>query len=575
MSGVAELQARLPSSWRRRIVMTLLALFALVVLSRAFDLQILEHRFLSEQGDLRFVRTLVLPGFRGAILDRRGEPLALSAPVSSIWAVPSDVLAAPQYLPALAKLLREPQDRLRGYLKARKNRQFVYLARQIPPVRARRILALKAPGVFSQREYRRYYPAGDVAAQVVGFTNIDGKGQAGVELAENSRLKGIDGKRQVIVDGAGQVIQNADVYRHATPGKKVRLTLDLRLQYVAYRQLEKGVLAHHASGGSVVIANAHNGQILALANYPSFNPNNLEDRDSKGQRDQATQDIFEPGSSIKPLLIAQALTLEKFNTHSLINTGNGVFHVAGITIRDDEPNGVVDLRKLLEKSSNIGAAKIGLALGPKAVWSGYEKFGLGERTGIRLPGEGQPILHPWTSWGDVETATASYGYGIAVNALQLLQAYCALADNGVMPQLSIVGSRRVEPPQRVISARVAKTVRRLLESVVSPEGTANAAAVPGYQVAGKTGTARLNTGNGYIDGKYRAVFVGMLPVVRPRLVGIVVVDGTKGSDYYGGTVAGPIFSSVMQAAARLLQVAPDRSVHNLLRAANPVPGERS
>lgn len=575
MSGATELQARLPSSWRRRTVMTLLALCALVVLGRAFDLQILDHRFLSEQGNLRFVRTLVLPGFRGAVLDRRGEPLALSAPVFSIWAVPSDVLAAPQYLPALAKLLREPRDRLMSYLTARKNRQFVYLVRQIPPVRARRILALKAPGVFSQREYRRYYPAGDVAAQVVGYTNIDGKGQAGIELTENSRLHGIDGRRQVIVDGAGQVIQNTAVYRRATPGKNLHLTLDLRLQYVAYRQLEKGVLAHHASGGSVVIANARNGQILALANYPSFNPNNLADRDSKGQRDQAVQDIFEPGSSIKPLLIAQALTLGKFNTHSLIDTGNGVFHVAGITIRDDEPNGVVDLRKLLEKSSNIGAAKIGLALGSRAEWSGYEKFGLGGRTGVRLPGEGQPILHPWKKWGTVETATASYGYGVAVNALQLLQAYCALADNGLMPQLSIIRRRRVEPPERVVSARVAETVRHLLESVVSREGTANAAAVPGYQVAGKTGTARLNRGNGYITGTYRAVFVGMLPVIKPRLVGIVVVDGTKGSDYYGGTVAGPIFSSVMQAAARLLQVAPDHSVHDLLRAANAVPGEPS
>ena len=575
MSGATELQARLPPAWRRRFVMIFLLLCALAILGRAFDLQILDHRFLSEQGDLRFVRTLVLPGFRGAILDRRGEPLALSAPVASIWAVPSDVLAAPQYLPALAKLLHEPQSQLTHYLKVRQDRQFVYLVRQVPPVRARRILALKAPGVFSQREYRRYYPAGDVAAQVVGFTNIDGKGQAGVELTDNSRLRGIDGKRQVIVDGAGQVVQNTDVYRRATPGKDVYLTLDLRLQYVAYRQLEKGVLAHHASGGSVVIANARNGQILALANYPSFNPNNLADRDSKGQRDQAVQDIFEPGSSIKPLLIAQALTLKKVNTRTLINTGDGVLHIAGITIRDDEPNGVVDLQKLLEKSSNIGAAKIGLALGAQAVWSGYEMFGLGARTGIRLPGEGQPILHPWTSWGDVETATASYGYGVAVKALQLLQAYCALADNGLMPQLSITRGRRVEPPQRVVSARVAETVRHLLESVVSPEGTANAAAVPGYQVAGKTGTARLNRGNGYISGKYRAAFVGMLPVIRPRLVGIVVVDGTKGSDYYGGTVAGPIFSSVMQAAARLLQVAPDRSVHDLLRAANSMPGERS
>ena len=575
MTAAIELQPRTPGAGRYWLVLVVLLVSAVGVISRAFYLQVLDHQFLSEQGNMRFIRTLTLPGFRGAILDRRGEPLALSAPVDSIWAVPSDVLAAPQYLPALAKLLHMPGPRLTHYLKARSNRQFVYLERQIDPDKARRILALKAPGVFSQREYRRYYPAGAVTAQVVGFTDIDGKGQAGIELADNQTLHGIDGERRVIRDRTGRVVQEADVYRPARPGKDVHLTLDLRLQYIAYRDLRRAVLGHHASGGSVVIADAETGQILALANQPSFNPNNPADRDSQGLRDQAVTDIFEPGSSIKPLLISQAIARGKFNTRSLIDTGDGTFTIDTITIHDDTPNGVVDLKKLLEKSSNIGAAKVGLALGAKIVWSGYEKFGLGERTGIGLPGEGEPILRPWTAWGDVATATASYGYGVAVNALQMVRAYCALADNGLMPQLSITESRPPEPPQRVIPAKVARTVRHLLEGVVSPKGTADDAAVPGYQVAGKTGTARMTTKGAYVPGRYRAVFVGMLPADHPRLVGIVVINDPKGSNYYGGSVAGPVFSNVMQAAARLLQIAPDRPAPDLLQATDGSPGARS
>lgn len=568
MTAAITLQPRTPGNWRHRFVMGLLLVFAAVVFARAFYLQITDNEFLSHQGDMRFIRTLTLPGFRGAILDRRGDPLALSAPVDSIWAVPADVLAAPQYLPALAKLLGMPMPELTKFLKARTDRQFVYLQRQMAPDAARRIMALKAPGVFSQREYRRYYPAGAIAAQVVGFTNIDGKGQEGIELADNSLLRGIDGKRRVIRDGSGRVVQDTNFYQPAQPGHNIHLTLDLHLQYVAYRELQRAVEAHHAHSGSIVVVNARNGQILALANVPSYNPNNPDDRDSEGLRDRAITDTFEPGSSIKPLLVSQALTLHKFTTQSMFNTGNGTFRVGSMVIHDDEPFGIVDLRTLLMKSSNIGAAMVGLALGPQAVFDGYQKFGLDERTGIGLPGEADPVLRPWNTWGDIATATASYGYGVAFNALQMVRAYCALADNGLMPQLSIVEGRQQPPPQRVIPASVAQTVRGLLESVVSDGGTAPGAAVPGYLVAGKTGTSRMTEKGAYAKGHYHAIFIGMLPADHPQLVGLVIINDPKGYNYFGGSVSGPVFSRVMQAAARLFQIAPDQPVPGLLQAAD-------
>lgn len=575
MTAAITLQPRTPSAWRHRFVMVLLLVLAVVVLGRAFYLQVIDNEFLSRQGDMRFIRTLTLPGFRGAILDRRGEPLALSAPVDSIWAVPADVLAAPQYLPALAKLLGMRVTALRKYLKARGSRQFVYLKRQMDPNAAHRILALKAPGVFSQREYRRYYPAGAVTAQVVGFTNIDGKGQEGVELTDNRLLRGVDGKRRVIRDGSGRVVQDTNVYQPAQPGHNIHLTLDLRLQYVAYRELQRAVEAHHARSGSIVVANARNGQILALANVPSYNPNNPDDRDSEGLRDRVVTDTFEPGSSVKPLLVSQALTLHKFTTHSEFDTGNGTLRVGSMTIHDDHPYGIVDLRRLLVKSSNIGAAEVGLALGPQAVSNGYRKFGLGERTGVGLPGEADPILRPWNTWGDIATATASYGYGVAFNALQMVRAYCALANNGLMPQLSIVEGRQQPPPQRVIPAAVAQTVRGMLEGVVSEDGTARGAAVPGYQVAGKTGTSRMTENGAYAKGHYHAIFIGMLPADHPQLVGLVIINDPKGYDYYGGSVSGPVFSKVMQAAARLLQIAPDRPAPGLLQAADASGGGHS
>jgi cell division protein FtsI (penicillin-binding protein 3) len=547
-------------SWRRWAAAAALGLFGIAVVGRAFDLQVVQREFLTREGDRRHVRTVELPGFRGAIRDRRGEPLALSAPVDSIWVLPSELLNAPPYLNVLARLLGYKTAELKQYLSDRDDRQFVYLRRQIDPDEASRILSVKAPGVFAQREYRRYYPAGEVASHVVGFCNIDGKGQEGIESVQDAILRGKPGARRVIRDNSGRIIEDTDDYKEAQPGQDVTLTLDLHLQYVAYRELKAAVEKNNAKGGMIVVADPATGEILALASQPGYNPNRPDDRDSEGLRDTAVTDAFEPGSTIKPLLIAQAFEQGKWTPDSHVDTGPGTFKVGTLTVHDIHPNGYIDLAHLLSKSSNVGAAKVGLSLGPQAVWSGYQKFGIGEPVGAGLPGEAASVLRPYSEWGEIATATASYGYGISVSALHMVRAYSALAEDGLMPSLSVVRSATHIPPQRVISAQAARDVRRLLEGVVAPDGTALRAAVPGYRVAGKTGTVRKAAGGGYAQHEYLSVFIGMAPADHPRLVALVMIDDPRGTDYYGGLVAAPVFSNVMRAGLRLLQVPPDMPV---------------
>jgi cell division protein FtsI (penicillin-binding protein 3) len=543
--------------WRRWAAALLLGLLAVAVVARAVNLQVWQRDFLTREGDKRHFRTVALPAFRGAIRDRRGEPLALSAPVDSIWADPSDLLTSPPHVAALARLLGYTPRELDKFLRARTDRQFVYLKRQIDPDEAARILSLKAPGVSAQREYRRYYPAGEVAAQVVGFCDIDGKGQEGIERMQDSVLRGIPGSRRVIRDNTGRIVEDTNDYVEAQPGHDVTLTLDLHLQYIAYRELKAAVEAHHAHGGMIVVADPTTGEILAMASQPGYNPNRPNDRDSEGMRNSAVVDAFEPGSTIKPLLIAQALELGKWKPDSHVDTGPGWFRVGSATIHDTHPNGYIDLAHLLSKSSNIGAAKVGLSLGAQAVWAGYQKFGIGEPVNAGLPGEATSVLRPYREWGEIATATASYGYGISVNALHLIRAYSALADDGLMPALSIVRSATHIPPQRVVSAQTAREVRELLEGVVAPDGTAQRAAVPGYRVAGKTGTVRKAAGGSYAPHQYLSVFIGMAPAEHPRLVAMVMIDSPQGTDYYGGLVAAPVFSNVMRDGLRLLQVPPD------------------
>jgi cell division protein FtsI (penicillin-binding protein 3) len=561
-----------PGGWRRGVALGFMAAFAVVVFGRAFYLQVVENDFLTREGDRRHIRTVVLQGNRGAIRDRRGEPLALSAPVDSIWVLPSELLAAPQYLSAMANMIGYTPHELDKFLSDREDRQFVYLKRQIDPDEAKRILALKAPGVFAQREYRRYYPAGEVAAHVVGFCDNDGKGQEGIEAARDGDLQGTPGSRRVIRARDGRVVEDAADVKDAQPGEDITLTLDLRLQYLAYRELKAGVAENHAKGGLIVVADPKTGDILAIASAPGYNPNRGDDRDSAGVRNRAVNDAFEPGSTIKPLLVATGLENHAINANFHIDTAPGYFKVGTLTVRDVHPVGEVDLAKLLAKSSNVGAAHIGLIMGPEMVWSGYQKFGIGEPVASGLPGEAGSVLRPASQWGEIATATASYGYGLTVNALQLVRAYCALANDGLMPQLSIVRREHPVPPQRAVSAATARSVRKMLEGVVEPGGSATRAAVSGYRVAGKTGTVKKNADGKYVEGVHQSVFIGMLPAENPRLVALVMIDEPSAGDYYGGLVSAPVFSRVLGGAARLLQIEPDEmpaSTPKLLNAALP------
>jgi cell division protein FtsI (penicillin-binding protein 3) len=546
-----------PGAWRRYVAAGLLALGAVAVAWRAFDLQVVKRDFLTREGDKRHLRTIELPAFRGAIRDRRGEPLALSAPTDSIWVIPGDLLEAPDYVDAIGRLLGYKSGVLTRFLSERQDRQFLYLRRQMDPDEAARVIALKAPGVFAKREYRRYYPAGEVTSHVVGFCNIDGEGQEGIEAAQNKLLEGVAGSRQVVRDRAGRVVEDTEDFKEAQPGQDINLTIDLHLQYIAYRELKAAVAKYNAKGGIIVIADPQSGEILAMADQPGYNPNRPDDRDSAGLRNRAVTDSFEPGSTIKPLLVSQAFELNKFRPDSRVDTGPGYFKVGGWTIHDTHPHGDIDIAHVLSFSSNVGAAKIGLAMGAEAVHSGLQRFGIGEPVNLGLPGEAASTLRAVREWGEVATASASYGYGVSVNALHLIRAYSALAQDGLMPNLRIVDGGALVPPQRVISARTASQVRHLLEGVVAPDGTALKAAIPGYRVAGKTGTARKAAGGGYANREYLSVFIGMVPAEHPRLVGLVMIDDPQGGDYYGGLVAAPVFSTVMQAGLRLMQIPPD------------------
>ena len=546
---------------RRWVVLGFMALGAVLVLGRAFQLQVLQRDFLIQEGDKRHIRTLVIPAHRGSIRDRRGEPLALSAPVEMIWAVPAALLESSQHLYAVAKLLNRNPRELDQFLRERKERKFVYISEPISPADAHRILSLKAPGVFSEPSYARYYPAGEIAGQVVGFCGRDGNGLEGMERAQEATLIGKAGSRRVIRDRAGRVVEDDLEARDAQPGQDLALTLDLRIQYLAYRELKAAVAKNRAHGGLVVVADSTTGEILAMASQPGFNPNNNEDRRGGGARNRAITDSFEPGSTVKPLLIAQALELGIYQPSSHVDTTPGFFKVGSLTVRDTHPQGDIDLSEILSKSSNVGAAKIGLTLGAEAVWSGYQKFGFGDPVYSGFPGEASPQLRHYSDWGQIATATASYGYGLSLNALHLVRAYMAIANNGLMPQLRLIQSAAAVPPRRVISDQVAGEVRQLMQGVVEAGGTAERAAIAGYHVAGKTGTIRkIADSGGYAENRHQSVFIGMIPAEHPRLVGLVMIDEPGAGDYYGGLVAAPVFATVMQGAARLLQIPPDQQM---------------
>ncbi len=555
--------------WRAHVLLVLMGLGFAVLILRAFELQVRERDFLLAEGERRHVRTLLEPGGRGALRDRHGTPLALSAPVESVWVVPSALLAEPEYIAPLSGLLEMSAGHLQSELEKRRGRQFYYLKRQLPPVEARRILDLQAPGVFSQREYRRYYPAGEVAAQLIGLCNIDGVGQEGLERGFDSLLAGHPGQRLVIQDRLGRVVDDLDEFRASRPGQDVDLSIDLRLQHFAYGELKAAVSAHKARGGVILVADVRSGEILALATQPGFNPNDRAslDKSRKAWRNRAALDQFEPGSTVKPLMIAAALQNGVVDVADTIDTGNGWMKIQRLQVRDHRGYGAIDLSTLLAKSSNVGAVKIGMQLGAERLFDAYRAFGFGFSTASGFPGEVAGQLTSPYEWGDVGTATASYGYGMSVTALQLAQAYMVLAADGLRRPLSLLKGGSGYAEERILSARVAAEVRGLLTAVIEAGGTGTRAAVPGYRVAGKTGTVRKAEDGGYATDRHQAMFVGMLPADEPRLLSLVVIDEPGAGVYYGGLVAAPVFSRVASSAARLLQIAPAEPVRDLAQVA--------
>lgn len=545
------------SGWRGRFVLACFVAAFLVLFLRAIDLQVLDRDFLTNEGAKRHVRTLEVPGGRGAIRDRRGLPLALSAPVESVWAVPAEVLKAEKQLPTLAKKLGVKLSVLRRELKARKDKSFMYLRRQMNPADAREVLALNVPGVFTQREYRRYYPAGEAAAQLVGITNIDIQGQEGIELSMETRLRGENGSRRVVKDRVGRVVDDLAGFKPAHAGEDVMLSIDLRLQYLAYREIKAAVAQHRARGGVAVVLNPHSGEVLAMVSYPSFNPNRREAARPKGARNKPATDLFEPGSTVKPLIVAEAMEAGLYDAHSMIPTYSGAYKVGRLTVRDVHDCGTVSLATLLTKSSNVGAAQVGLNLGRERMWRGLREFGFGQATQSGFPGEGVGVLREYRQWGEIATATASYGYGFSVTALQLARAYGVLATDGLLQPLTLERTDMTPAGEQAISPRNARLIRQYLEGVVAPGGTALKAAIPSYRVAGKTGTVHKAVSGGYSPDHYQSLFVGMAPASQPQLVALVMIDEPNGKDYYGGLVAAPVFARVMQGALRTLQIPPD------------------
>ena len=542
---------------RHRMLMALVLFGFVALLARVAELQLIDRDFLRHQGEARHLRTISVAAHRGMVTDRNGEPLAISTPVESVWANPAELLMNQDELPRLAEVLGKPADSLLQLLTQRQNREFVYLRRHISPVVAEQVMSLEVPGIALQREYHRYYPAGEVAAHLIGFTNIDDAGQEGLELAYGDWLRGESGAKRVIKDGRHRIIENVENIRVPRHGKNLKISIDRRIQYLAYRELKAAVKLHNAKSGSAVVLDNITGEVLAIVNQPSYNPNNRRRLRASRLRNRAVTDIFEPGSTLKPFVIAAALESGRYTPGTRINTAPGVFQVGTHAVRDMHDYGTLDLTGVIRKSSNVAAAKIALDLKPKALWSVLNNSGLGMVTASGFPGEAGGFLPDYHRLRDFERATLAFGYGVSVTTLQLAEAYTVFANDGYRMPLTLVKREGPVAPQQVLNPETAQRVRQMMEAVVRPGGTATDAAVSGYRVAGKTGTVHKSIAGGYADDQYVSIFAGMAPASRPRLVMAVTINEPRNGDYYGGKVAGPVFSKVMSGALRLLNVPPD------------------
>ena len=544
--------------WRGYFLQTVFAVAAIVLLVRALDLQVLDDGFLNDQGEARFLRNAEIAAHRGKITDRFGRPLAVSTPVDTIAADPKRLSDLPKEdLSRLANVLRKPEAQLQRQIERASDKEFIYLKRHLRPTQAAKALALDIPGVRRVREYRRYYPAGEVAAQVLGFTNIDDVGQEGVELAFNQWLSGTPGAKRVLKDRLGRSIKDVESIRPPSAGKDLSTSLDMRIQYLAYRELMAAVNRHKARSGSVVVLDVKTGEVLAMVNQPSYNPNNRGDSPVAAFRNRAITDIFEPGSSFKPLVIAAALESGLYSPGTRIDTSPGFLQVGLKTIPDSKDFGQIDVTGVLTNSSNVGAAKIALSLEPEYLWGTLARFGIGRLTDSGFPGESAGLLNHFDHWREINHATIAYGYGLTVTPLQLAQAYATMGSGGVRRSVSFLSLDKAAEGERVITETNARLLIDMMETVVL-KGTGQAAAVPGYRVAGKTGTARKSELGGYSSERHNAVFAGLAPASNPRLVCVVLIEEPTGDTHYGGDVAAPVFSEVVSGALRLIDIAPDR-----------------
>ncbi|HEX9474148.1 MAG TPA: penicillin-binding transpeptidase domain-containing protein, partial [Steroidobacteraceae bacterium] len=540
------------------VVFGLLLAAGVALAGRAVQLQLVQHRFLASEGAARFTRVAAISAHRGTITDRYGEPLAVSTPVDSVWANPQDLAGNTEPLQRLARAMHaDPQELVRR-VSTGLDREFLYLGRGLQPADARKVRELNISGVNLSREYRRYYPAAEVTGHLLGFTDVDDTGQEGAELAYDHWLGGEDGVKRVIQDSDGNKVEDIESIRAVRPGRELHLSIDLRLQYLAYRELKAAIRDNRASSGSAVILDVRSGEVLAMVDQPAYNPNDRSQLSPAAYRNRAATDLFEPGSSIKPFFVAAGLASGRFEANSIIDTNPGWVQVGTSFIQDEHVLGPISLATVLAKSSNVGMARLALALEPKQIWTTLNGFGFGQVTASGFPGESAGQLSNYSHWRSVLIGSMSHGYGLSVTTLQLAQGYATLGSLGVRRPVSLLRVDEPVPGERVLEGSVCVALLHLLESVVTMAGaTGQLAAIPGYRVAGKTGTAWKAEGGGYSKNRYVAVFGGVAPVSNPRLAAVVFIDEPTAGKYHGGDVAAPVFAAILGGALRLMGIPPD------------------
>jgi cell division protein FtsI (penicillin-binding protein 3) len=548
--------------WRSRLLVLAFGLGFMGLIGRAIFIQVIGTEFYLKQGESRYVRTFVLPARRGRIMDRNGQILAASVPSPSVWAIPRDVQATPDQLRALAALLGMTPLELSSRLDD--NQSFVWLRRQIDATVAAQIKALGIKGVHQEREFRRHYPEGEAAAHVIGFTNVEDKGQEGMELSFQKTLQGTNGSRSVVRDRLGRIVEDVGDKIASTDGKDIELSIDSKIQFFAYQRIRDAVAENRAKAGSVVVLDVHTGEVLALTNFPSYTPEDRHGLTGAQLRNRTLTDTFEPGSTMKPFVVSLALQTGRVRPDTMIQTAPGRIQITGSTISDAHPHGLLSVEQVIQKSSNVGVVKMAMQMQPREMWEMFSAVGFGQKPPLNFPGVVSGRLRPFKNWRPIEQATMSYGYGLSTSLFQLARAYLIFARDGDLPPVTLL--KTDQPPQGmpVISPEVARAMRKMLAMAAGEGGTAPKAQVPGYSVGGKTGTAHKQEGGGYAGGKYRAWFVGMAPVSNPRVVVAVMVDEPTAGKHYGGDVAAPVFSDVVKQTLRMMSVPPDLEVKSQL-----------